>query len=223
MDPVTIALLAGTAVKGITSLIKNRKGKKLERSGESQMNKALADIKYSRPDEYGQIMNILNQRQSSIDTRKRMVEGDIRRSTSSGISGIRQLADSPVAALGAYGGLKEREQNAIADLGVQFEGMRDEAMMGRAKGLEMGAGYSEKEQYYNDMYKNMVKANLGASKMEAGRNMAWEGFEGIGSAALDFAGTKYLSGKMNPTEDLASSTRLLTDPTPEDGGSLANM
>lgn len=205
MDPVTIALLAGTAIKGISSLIKNRKGKKMEKAGESQMNKALNDIKYTRPEEHDKIMSLLGNRQSGINTRREMVEDRVRSSTSSGIAGIRQLADSPVAALGAYGGLKEQEQNAIADVGVQFEGMRDEATMGMVQGEEMGAGYSEKEQYYNDIYKNMVKANLGGSKMEAGRNQAWQGFEGMASAGLDLVGTTYLSSKMNPTEDLGSA------------------
>jgi hypothetical protein len=223
MDPVTIALLAGTAVKGISSLVKGIKGRKDQKSGEAEMNKALANIKYSRPDEYNQIMGILKQRTGGINTRREMAEGAVRRSTSSGIAGIRQLADSPVAALGAYGGMKEREQNAIADLQLQFEGMRDEAMLGEVKGLQMGADYSDKEQYYNDMYKNMVKANLGASKMEAGRNMAWQGFEGIGAAALDFAGTKFLSGQMNPSLTIPETTGTSTDPVPEDGGSLANM
>jgi hypothetical protein len=223
MDPVTIALLAGTAVKGISSLVKGIKGRKDQKSGEAEMNKALANIKYSRPEEYNQIMGILKQRTGGINTRREMAEGAVRRSTSSGIAGIRQLADSPVAALGAYGGMKEREQNAIADLQLQFEGMRDEAMLGEVKGLQMGADYSDKEQYYNDMYKNMVKANLGASKMEAGRNMAWQGFEGIGAAALDFAGTKYLSGQMNPSLTIPETTGTSTDPVPEDGGSLANM
>jgi hypothetical protein len=222
MDPVTIALLAGTAVKGISSLVKGIKGRKDQKSGEAEMNKALANIKYSRPEEYNQIMGILKQRTGGINTRREMAEGAVRRSTSSGISGIRQLADSPVAALGAYGGLKEREQNAIADLQLQFEGLRDEAMLGEVKGLQMGADYSDKEQYYNDMYKNMVKANLGASKMEAGRNMAWQGFEGIGAAALDFAGTKYLSGQMNPSLTIPEPTGTSTDPVPEDGG-LANI
>jgi hypothetical protein len=223
MDPVTIALLAGTAVKGISSLVKGIKGRKDQKSGEAEMNKALANIKYSRPEEYNQIMGILKQRTGGINTRREMAEGAVRRSTSSGIAGIRQLADSPVAALGAYGGMKEREQNAIADLQLQFEGMRDEAMLGEVKGLQMGADYSDKEQYYNDMYKNMVKANLGASKMEAGRNMAWQGFEGIGAAALDFAGTKFLSGQMNPSLTIPGTTGTSTDPVPQDGGSLANM
>jgi hypothetical protein len=224
MDPVTIALLAGTAVKGISSLVKGIKGRKDQKSGEAEMNKALANIKYSRPEEYNQIMGILKQRTGGINTRREMAEGAVRRSTSSGIAGIRQLADSPVAALGAYGGMKEREQNAIADLQLQFEGMRDEAMLGEVKGLQMGADYSDKEQYYNDMYKNMVKANLGASKMEAGRNMAWQGFEGIGAAALDFAGTKSdLSGQMNRSLTIPETTGTSTDPVPGDGGSLANM
>jgi hypothetical protein len=100
MDPVTIALLAGTAVKGISSLVKGIKGRKDQKSGEAEMNKALANIKYSRPEEYNQIMGILKQRTGGINTRREMAEGAVRRSTSSGISGIRQLADSPVAALG---------------------------------------------------------------------------------------------------------------------------
>ena len=168
------------------------------KKGEKQMMKSLASIKYSRPDEYQQIQNILGQRPGRLKTQKSMVERDIRRATASGAAGIRQLADSPVAALGAYSGLKEREQEAIADLGVQFEGMQDQALMDQLEGFKMGAEYSDNEQYYNEMYKHMVKANLGASKMEAGRNQAWEGFESFGSAILDFAGTKYLSDKMNP-------------------------
>jgi hypothetical protein len=205
MDPVTIALLAGTAIKGISSLVKGIRGRKEKKKGETRMEKAIADIKYSRPEEYERIMNILGQRPGRLKTQQEMVEGDIRRSTTAGTAGIRQLADSPVAALGAYSGLKEREQKAIADVGIQFEGMQDEAILGQAEGLKMGASFSEKEQYYNEIYKNMIKANLGASQMEAGRNMAWEGFEGFAGAGLDFIGTKYLSGKINPTEDLGSA------------------
>jgi len=53
------------------------------------------------------------------------------------------------------------------------------------------------------MYKNMIKANMGASKMESGNNMMWGGFEEMGAAAFDFAGTKYLGdlyGDNNITE-----------------------
>lgn len=198
MDPVTIALLAGTAVKGISALVKGIKGRKMKKKGEKQMKKAVADIKYTRPEEYSQIQNLLGYRKTTVDTRREMAEERVRGRTAAGIEDIRQLADSPVAALGAYGGMKAREQESIAELAPVFENIRDEALMGEVAGLEMGAGYSEKEQYYNDMYKKMIKANLGASKMGAGQNMAWEGFEQLGSAALDFAGTKYLSNLYNP-------------------------
>jgi len=200
----------GSGIKGITSLVKGIQGNKMRKAGEADMNKAIADIKYSRPDEYGQIMNILGQRPGRLKTQERMVGDNIKSSTASGISDIRQLADSPVAALGAYGGLKDREMNAIKDVGVQFQGMQDQALLDQGEGLKMGADYSEKEQYYNQIYKNMIKANMGASKMEAGRNMAWDGAEGFVSAGLDFLGTKYLSDKMNPS-----------DPTTD--ASLANL
>ena len=42
-------------------------------------------------------------------------------------------------------------QQAIAGIGLEYEGIRDEASLGVAKGLEMGAGFSEKEQYYNQL------------------------------------------------------------------------
>lgn len=194
------AAAIGAGIKGVSSLIKGIAGRKKQKAGEQEMNRAISKIKYSRPEEYNQIMNILGQRSGRMKTQQETVEGDIRRTTASGAAGIRQLADSPVAALGAYGGLKEREQQAIADVGVQFEGMQDQALLGMAEGAKMGADYSDKESYYNDIYKNMLKANLGASKMGAGTNMAWEGFEGVASAGLDFLGTKFLSDKMNPTD-----------------------
>lgn len=223
--PVIVAGLISAAVKGVSAISKHVKGKRYEKSGEKMMDENLKAIKYSRPDEYGQIMNVLGQRSGRLKTQEGMVEDNVRRSTAAGVSSISQLADSPVAALGAYGGLKEQEQNAIADLGVQFEGMQDQALMDQTKGLQMGAGYSEKEQYYNSIYKNMVKANLGASKMSGGKNMAAEGMEGVASAGLDLVGTKYLSDTMNPKDPsgVDPGNMTSTDPTPQDGGSLANI
>ena len=212
MDPVTIGSLVSAGIKGVSSLVKGIKGRKEKKAGEQQMEKAIEDIKYTRPEEYSDIMNILKQRKSSITSRREAAEERVRTQTASSITGISQLADSPVAALGAYGGMKQREQQAIAGIGLEYEERRDEAVMGEVQGLGMGAGYSEKEQYYNEMYKNMVKANLGASKMSAGRNMAWGGFEGVGGAAIDFIGTKYLSNTLNPPN---------TDPTTD--ASTANL
>ena len=154
----------GAGIKGISGIVKGIAGNRQRKKGEAEMNKAISGIKYSRPGEYNQIMNILGQRSGRLKTQENMVENNVRRTTASGTAGIRQLADSPVAALGAYSGLKEREQNAIADLGVQFQGMQDQALLGQAEGLKMGAEYSDKEQYYNDMYKKMLKANLGGKK-----------------------------------------------------------
>ena len=76
--------------------------------------------------------------------------------------------------------------------------MRDEAVMGEVGGLQMGADYSDKEAYYNDMYKKMVKANIGASKMKGGENMIWGGVESIAGTGMDYLGTRYLGNKMNP-------------------------
>ena len=188
-----IASLVGTGAKLGADGVKTHKGKKMMESGEKRMMSELDQIKYTRPEEYGQIMSLLKGQVSGLDSRRESAEDRIESRTASSVTGISQLADSPVAALGAYGGLKEKEQQAIADLGLQYEGMKDQATMNVASGLEMGAGYSEKENYYNDMYKRMVKANMGASKMGAGTNMMWGGLDGIESTALDFIGTKYLT------------------------------
>jgi len=166
--------------------------------GRKEMEAAIEDIKYSRPGEYAEIMRLLTNRTRGIGSRRESIEDRIRTTTASAIPGVSQLADSPVAALTAFSGVKQREQQAIADLGIQFEGIRDEAILGEVKGLEMGAGFSEKEQYWNDMYKNMIRANMGASRMGAGTNMMWGGMEGLGATALDYAGTKYLSNVYNP-------------------------
>lgn len=173
--------LFGDIAKTGLDLGKTIYGASLRKKGEAQMNSALDNIKYTRPDEYEDIMGILKGRVSSVGTRREMAEESVRAQTASASTGISQLADSPLAALGAYSGLKQREEQAIRDLGIQYEGIRDKAVMGVAGGLEMGAGYSEKEQYYNDMYKNMVKANMGAGKMSAGTNMMFGGMESIGA------------------------------------------
>lgn len=189
--PVAQIFATGTQLAADT--VKTNQGKSMKESGERQMMFELDKIKYTRPEEYSQIMSLLKGQVSGLDSRRKSAEDRIESRTASSVTGISQLADSPVAALGAYGGLKEKEQQAIADLGLQYEGMKDQATMNVASGLEMGAGYSEKENYYNDMYKRMVKANMGASKMGAGTNMMWGGLDGIESTALDFIGTKYLA------------------------------
>lgn len=198
--PLLLAALISGGIKAGTAIAKGIKGRKDRKKGEAQMEKSLEDIKYTKPEEYGQIMNILKQREGTVTSRREAAEENIRDTTASAMTGIRQAADSPVAALTAYTGLKDREMKAIAGVGEVFEEKRDMAQMGVAQGLEAGAGYSEKEQYYNQMYKNMVRANLGASRMMAGQNMAAQGLGQLGAAGLDFAGTKYLSSLYNPQQ-----------------------
>jgi len=143
MDPITIALLAASAIKGGIGLVKSIKGRKDKKSGEAKMNKAIDDIQYTRPDEYKEIMGMLNKRSSSVSTRRESAEERVREQTATSMTGIRQLSDSPVAAGSLYSGIKQKEQQVIADLGVEYEGIQDEAVMGQVKGLEMGAGFSE--------------------------------------------------------------------------------
>jgi hypothetical protein len=146
----------------------------------------------------------MSQRTSGVNSRREAAEDRVQQTTASAQTGIRQLADSPVAALGAYSGLKQKEQQAIADIGQQYEGIRDEAIMGQARTEEMGAGYSDKESYYNDMYKKMVRANMGANKMSGGANQMWQGIEGVAGTALDYAGTKYLGDIYDQNKSLQS-------------------
>ncbi len=219
-----IGAAVGAGISGAVNIAKTIYGARQAKKGEKQMNEAIESIKYSRPEEYSQIMNILGTRTDSLTSRREAVEGRVRRGTAAGQSGIRQLADSPVAALTAYSGLKERETQAISDIGIEFESMRDQNMMDEARGLQMGADYSDKESYYNDMYKKMVRANIGASKMGAGANMLGAGIEGVAGTAMDYLGTRYLGNKMNPQKDTTlGGVGSITDPVPEDGGSLANM
>ncbi len=205
LDLLGIGAMAQAAVEGGKAIYGASEAKK----GREEMYGAIDKIKYSRPEEYEQIMSLLQQRTDSVGTRREMAEDRVRQNTAGSIAGFGQLADSPVGALGGFAQLKARESQTIADLGLQYEGIRDEAMLGEAKGLEMGAGYSDKEQYYNDMYKNMLHANIGASRMGAGQNMLWGGLEGVASTALDYAGTKYLSNVYNPqagTQPASTST-----------------
>ena len=189
--PIAIPLLVSLISGGI-ALTKTIIGAVQKNRGNKEVEKAIEGIKYSRPEEYEQIMGKLNQRESSINTRREAVEDRVRSTTASSIPGISQLADNPVAGLTAYSGLKQREQQAIADIGIDFEEKRDQAVMGQVQGLGMGADYSDKESYYNDMYKKMVQANMGANKMSAGTNMMWGGMEGAAAAGIDYLGTKYL-------------------------------
>jgi len=190
----------GSLIKGGVDIAKMIKGGVDYKKGKKEVESALDNLKYTRPEEYAQLSNLLKQRESSIPTRREAAEDRIRRGTTTGTTAIRQLSDSPVAALTAYGGLKARETQAISQLEEQFERMRDEAVLGQVSGLEMGAQYSDKEQYWNEMYKQQVRANMGANRMGAGTDMMWGGAEGLASTGLDYLGTKYLSGKLNPQQ-----------------------
>jgi len=196
------------------------------KKGRNRMEKELRRISYTRPEEYDQIMSTLRGRVSEIPSRREGAEERIRGRTATAIEDIRQTADSPVAALGAYGGLKGREISAIKDLGMEYEERRDRAKMDVVGGLRMGADYTDKENYFNDMYKHMVGANIGASQMGAGEQMMWGGLD---LAASGLAGTADYFGSMGGGEDGPSGNTQnpyggsKTDPTPQGGGSLANI
>jgi len=196
---LAIAALIAAGIKGGVAIAKGIGGASEKKKGEKQMEEALENIKYTRPEEYADIMSLLRKRKTDITSRREGAEERIRTQTASSITGISQLADSPVAALGAYGGMKQREAQAIAGIGLEYEERRDEAVMGEVQGLQMGAGFSEKENYFDNMYKNMVRANLGASRMSGGQNQMWQGIESVGAAGIDFLGTKYAS--TDPTTD----------------------
>ena len=125
-----VAALIAAGISAAGGAAKMGVGISRKKKGERQMEEAIESIKYSRPEEYSQIMNILGTRTDTITSRREAVEGRVERGTRAGVSTIGQLADSPVAALTAYSGLKERETKAISDIGIEFESMRDEALMG---------------------------------------------------------------------------------------------
>ena len=186
------ALIISAAISAGVSGGKAIAGGIQKKRGQKQVDKALEGLSYTRPEEADEILSLLGKRKDTLGSRQDSIEEMIKGSTSRGITGISQLADSPVAALGAFGGLKDRETQAIKELGIAFDDKRDQALMGEVAGLEMSAGYSDKEQYYNDMYKKMVQMNMGAGKIGAGTQQLWSGLEGVASAGIDYAGTRYL-------------------------------
>ena len=101
--PITAAVAALIAA-GISAASGGAKlgiGLSRKKKGEKQMNEAIESIKYSRPEEYSQIMNILGSRTDSITSRREALETRVERGTKAGIEDISQLTDSPVAALTA--------------------------------------------------------------------------------------------------------------------------
>lgn len=172
--------------KSIVGGVKLAKGKK-------ELKTALENIQYTRPEEYSQIMDILGSREATIGSRQQAVENRVKETTGTGLTALRQGVGGSSDYVAGLLGLKERERQSIADIGIQFDEMRDQARLGKVEGLKLGAEYSDKEQYYNDLYKEMVRLNLAAGKMNAGENMLWGGLEGIAAGAESALGTYNMS------------------------------
>jgi hypothetical protein len=193
MEPITTALLIGSAVKGAVGLAKGIFGAS-QASKARKEQKSLWDNRptYERPEEVNEMLDLY--RQSAARTQlpgQDLMEEKIGSATAFGARSAERFAPSSTAALGAVTDLYGREQNAVRDLGIQFAQYKAAQEAQLARGLQVGAQYSDQEFQYNKQQPWDIRMNEASSQRQAGAANFWEGLQGVGSAAMDFVGTKY--------------------------------
>ena len=189
------ALISGgiSAVKGIIggiqSLGARKKQKELWNSRPT----------YERPDEANEMLDLYRKQAARTELPgQKLMENKFGATTASGIRQVNKAASSSTSALSAITDIYGKEQEAVRDLGIQFAQYKAMQEQNLAQGLGQAAQYSDQEFQYNKQQPWDIKMNEASSRQQAGAANLWGGIEGMGSAALDFAGTKYAIDALKP-------------------------
>lgn len=186
MDPITAMLISG-GVSGGTNLIQSL-------IGLSQAHKSEKAIKnwqpptYKTPEEYGQILSLLKKRATTSMPGLDQLYANAGAGMAAQNRNIQSYADSPVSALGASSNLYNSYLNQVRNLGTQAALYRAQREAELAKGLEMGANYSDKAYYYNQFYPDQVRMNILADKYRTGTQAMYGGIGGMGQSAMGTMG-----------------------------------
>lgn len=176
-------------------IIKSIFGAKATQKTRQNFGKALASIpKYSRPEEYGQMMDVAKQYgdMGLLEKERGLAEDKLGAAIASGVTRAEKYAPSSTAALGAVTDLYGQKMGAIRDLGIQFAQMaqqrRDAQLGAQMNVLGQGAMYSDREFDINQWYPSQLRLNMTADRMGQAMGITQSGVEGFGAAQSQMAG-----------------------------------
>jgi len=216
MDPLTIAAITSGAIslgKGIMGAVQSAKSNKTIK----RLNATLP--KYKRPDEYGAELALRAKMagQGQLPGLGQITD-NISGATSQAYGAAEKGAISSNTYMGAVGDIYSKQINAFQDLGIKSAEFQQTQKENYMNTLQKGADYSDQEFQENVMRPWEVNMNEAQSKKQSGGQNLWNGLEGMGSAFINFAGTRYagevMSGMQNKGMTSGGGGKSPSMPTP---------
>jgi hypothetical protein len=140
---------------------------------------------YTRPEEIKQATE-LARRESELSTLpgEAVFRNRLAGSTASGVSALKNTADSPVDIASGVTKLVQSEQKQLTDLQIQAEQNRKEAVSRLQGALGVEAGYSDREFEVNQWEPYMNAMRAAAALQSAGSTNLAGGLQSAGTSAL---------------------------------------
>lgn len=146
---------------------------------------------YTRADETNELVDLYRKRAAATQLPgQEAIESGLGATVAQGVSDVQNTASSSVSALGAITDLYGRKQQAVRDLGIQFAEFKAARQGELGDALKTGAAASDKEFEINKWLPYQTKMNEYTSQKQAGAANLFGGFEGIGTAFNNMAGTQ---------------------------------
>jgi len=188
MDPVTIAMLAGTAIKGISSLVAGGKARKMRKEGESYLSQAAQKDAMLGPsptmevpqsvDDYINLSRKMARQEMPGATQMRQ---DIAQTNAGMLSGAMQAgqgADTMAAVLAAG----QNRMRALSQMGIAASQYRSGQQQNYAQAVASRAPWEQQQFEYNEWIPWQQQKNEAVDMRNMGLQMKYQGMD-MGAAA----------------------------------------
>jgi len=182
MDPITLAMLGMSGLQGLfqagTGIYNLVQANKLKKSG------ALNMPEYQVPEAVDKYMALAQQAARGDMPGAEQERQGIAQTSAAGVTAASQLADSPVAALGALGRIQGQERASLRDLGIRTAQYRAQAQQNLGQAYLNQAQYQDQAYQYNEFLPWQTAMNQYESYRQAGVQGLMGGADTMGSTAI---------------------------------------
>lgn len=190
-------LLAGALISGALGLGKAVTGGIQAAKGNKQLKNLLANRPtYTIPEAYGRALSVYSNLASSQMPGQQYYEDKIGESTARAVSAAEKGAISSNVFQGAVANAHDKEIQAIQGLAKMGAEYRTTQMQNYGQALNQYGQLQEKQWEVNQFQPWEIKANMANEKKMAGQQNLFQGLGEMGSAAMNFMGTRYYTEAM---------------------------
>lgn len=209
-------LLAGALISGASGLAKAVTGGIQAAKGNKQLKNLLNNRPtYTIPEAYGRALGVYSNLASGQMSGQQYYEDKIGESTARAMGNAEKGAISSNVFMGAVSNSQDKEIQAIQGLAKMGAEYRTTQMQNYGQALSQYGQLEDKQWEVNQFQPWEIKANMANEKKMAGQQNLWGGLNEMGSAAINFAGTRYYTeamkamqggggvGAVNPTQQFS--------------------